>query len=458
MISVDRTLLSVLAATAFTGACVADVATGPDATDDAAAAAPKPPKGKDGHAQTDGTGTGETFFSAGDPDPQNPFFASLGTNGRSCGTCHQEAQGMSVTPAALQARFDATGGTDPIFRLVDGANAPTADVSTVAARRLAYSNLLARGVIRVGLPIPATAEFTLAAVDDPARYASAAELSLFRRPLPSTNLAFLPAVMWDAREPSLGHQVIDATLGHAQATGVDQAQMDSIVAFETSLFTAQRSDNGAGDLTKKGGGGGAEAVANTDFFIGINDPLGHNPTGAAFDPRAFTLYDAWATDRKATPSQAAIARGQALFNTKPIAITGVPGLNDTLGQPTVMGTCTLCHDTPNVGNHSFPLALNLGLTDEANRAPGMPLYTLQNKTTGAQVKTTDPGRALITGKWADIGKFKGPVLRGLAMRAPYFHNGFAASLSDAVDFYDGKFGIGFTAQEKSDLVAFLQAL
>ena len=35
--------------------------------------------------------------------------------------------------------------------------------------------------------------------------------------------------------------------------------------------------------------------------------------------------------------------------------------------------------------------------------------------TGAVRKTTDPGRALLTGKWKDIGKFKGPVLRGLAL-------------------------------------------
>jgi len=74
------------------------------------------------------------------------------------------------------------------------------------------------------------------------------------------------------------------------------------------------------------------------------------------------------------------------------------------------------------------------------------------------VQTTDPGRAMITGKWADIGKFKGPVLRGLAARPPYFHNGMAASLGDAVDFYDTRFNIGFTTQEKKDLIAFLNAL
>ncbi len=65
---------------------------------------------------------------------------------------------------------------------------------------------------------------------------------------------------------------------------------------------------------------------------------------------------------------------------------------------------------------------------------------------------------MITGKWADIGKFKGPILRGLVSRAPYFHNGSAATLLDAVNFYDTRFNIGMSTQQKSDLVAFLSAL
>ena len=88
----------------------------------------------------------------------------------------------------------------------------------------------------------------------------------------------------------------------------------------------------------------------------------------------------------------------------------------------------------------------------------MPLYTLRNNATGATVQTTDPGRALLSGKWKDIGKFKGPVLRGLAARAPYFHNGSAADIEAVVDFYDTRFAIGLNAREKRDLAAFLRAL
>jgi cytochrome c peroxidase len=88
----------------------------------------------------------------------------------------------------------------------------------------------------------------------------------------------------------------------------------------------------------------------------------------------------------------------------------------------------------------------------------MPLYTLTRSGTGETIQTMDPGLALLTGKWDDIGKFKGPILRGLAGRAPYFHDGSVASLEEAVDFYDTRFSIGLSDREKHDLVAFLRSL
>jgi cytochrome c peroxidase len=72
--------------------------------------------------------------------------------------------------------------------------------------------------------------------------------------------------------------------------------------------------------------------------------------------------------------------------------------------------------------------------------------------------TTDLGQALIDGKFDHVGKIKGPILRGLAGRAPYFHNGSAVTLMDAVNFYDTRFTLYLTEQEKADLVAFLKTL
>jgi cytochrome c peroxidase len=423
------------------------------------------------------SGTVRTVNLNGALDLNNPFFKELGTNGRSCFSCHRPAQGWTVTPESVRDRFEESRGLDPIFRANDGSNCAGADLSTPGKRRKAFSLLLNRGLIRIGIDVPAGAEFVIDTVDDP--YLCGAPLtaaSMYRRPLPTTNLRFLTAVMWDGRESTatttilqdLARQADDATTLHAQASlHLTTQEAQDIVAFETGLFTAQRRDDDAGGLSAAGAEGGPVALSQQSFFIGINDPVGLNPTGAPFDPNAFTIFSAWANRPRhddVDRARRAIARGQALFNTKPIVITGVAGLNNqtfsngvTVPDP-FTGSCTTCHDSPNVGDHSVKAPLNIGLTDASRRTADMPLYTLLRLSTGETVQTTDPGRAMVTGKWADVGKFKGPILRALASRAPYFHNGFAATLDAVVDFYDTRFAIGLTAQEKADLAAFLRAL
>jgi hypothetical protein len=422
-------------------------------------------------------------------DTTSAFFRSFGTNGRTCFSCHVPSAGWTIVPGEVRERFEATRGLDPIFRVVDGSNSPLADVSTVKARRAAYSMLLKKGAIRVGLPIPANAEFTLAGVDDPHGYASARELSLFRRPLPTTNLRFLTTVMWDGRESTpltgtlpiftptpvspipdqldqlernlvadLRHQSNDATTGHAQAMlpGLTADLQAAIVAFEMNLATAQRVGHRVGRLDVHGGRGGPESLAEQPFFVSVNDVLGADVFGNPFDPSAMALFEGW----RGSPhrARAAVARGAEIFNTFPIRITGVGGLNDALGLPVIVGSCTTCHDTPGVGNHSVALPINIGVADASRRYGGLPLYTLRNIATGQTVQTTDPGRALITGKWADVGKFKGPILRGLAARAPYFHNGLADDFDDVIDFYQTRFNLTLTDQQRSDLIAFLESL
>jgi hypothetical protein len=132
-----------------------------------------------------------------------------------------------------------------------------------------------------------------------------------------------------------------------------------------------------------------------------------------------------------------------------IPITGVAGINDDVtdgglvagGIPTLQGTCGTCHDTPNVGNHSFPTPLNIGTGDPSPTSPFVNLGGLDvsylpqitvcqlDPTTGLPTNncetTTDLGQALIDGNFDHVGKIKGPILRGLAGRAPYFHNGSA---------------------------------
>nr|CCO25555.1 Hypothetical protein Nit79A3_3156 [uncultured bacterium] len=450
-------------------------------------------------------GSSLTISTKGGIDANNPFFKPMG-NGRSCATCHQADQGWSISPEGIQAKFNQSNGLDPLFRLVDGANSPTAAVGTIDQKRLAYSMLLTKGLIRVGMPIPANAEFSLIKVDDPYGFASSKELSLFRRPLPTTNLKFSNVVMWDARETSLDansdlciknarparcfapvdvdllHQANSAVLGHAEASaGLTALEQRAIVDFETSLFTAQITSTAAGSLTVLGAKGGPIALSQSPFYFGINDVQeGDYKTNAPFTRNVMNMYTSWrALGRPAAPparpgqparpgaapapsatdvARASIARGEQLFNNRPFNIVNVGGFNDQLSRPLARATCSSCHSTPNAGTHSVPRLFNTGLADARRRTPDMPLYTLKNNATGEIVESTDPGLAMVTGHWADIGRFKTPSLRGLESRSPYFHNSSAEELSDVVRFYDQRFRMGLNAQERADLIAFLAVL
>jgi cytochrome c553 len=470
----------------------------------AAAAEPPhagPPPVPELQAFFDATGVTATLDVNG-PQPQGAFFQSLGTNGRSCATCHGPSQAMGLSAQAAQIRFLTTGGRDPMFAPVDGANCPNARRNDPAA----HSLLLQHGLIRVSLQLPLGAQYTLSVVHDPYGCALTADpngglpfVSVYRRPLPATNLSFLSTIMFDGRETKaplnagstfmtnliadLSQQATDATTGHAQAAAPPTAaQVADIVGFELGLFSSQVYDARAGWLAADGATGGVLPLANQEYYPGINDVLGADPTGAAFNPAAMTLFSAWSTDADASARQA-IAAGEALFDSAPIQITNVRGLNDSaaLGKPaSIAGTCTSCHDTPNTGNHSLPLPLDIGTSHatlagvepDANiaaalaelSAPDLPVYLISGCPdpfgSGAPESfyTTDPGKALITGQCSDFNRGKGPLLRGLAARAPYFHNGAAANLEELVNFYNQRFQMGLSATQKQQLVAFLNSL
>ena len=417
-------------------------------------------------------------------DLNGPFFQELGTNGRSCATCHQPSDAWSISAEHVKARFVASRGMDPIFRTVDGANCEQyADVSTLAGREKAYSLLTSRGLIRIFLPVPGNAEFEVVSINNQYGCNDMSNISMYRRPLAAANLRFLSTVMWDGRESSpetgtrtiangndllfdLAHQAVNATVTHAKASSAPtRQQQEAIVNFLKDLYVAQALDFKVGDLDSHGAKGGPVALSAQPFFIGMNDSFppdfNFNPSGEPFTPNVFTLFDSWGVNRGNDDSRrASIARGQTIFNTIPINLSGVTGLNDILGRGVMLGTCTTCHDSPNAGNHSVSILQNIGTGDLTSPLDisYLPVITVRRKTTGDVIQTTDLGRALVTGLWADVGKVKVPVLRGLAGRAPYFHNGSANTLGDVVDFYDRRFGIGFTAQQKADLLAFLRAL
>ncbi len=253
----------------------------------------------------------------------------------------------------------------------------------------------------------------------------------------------------------------NATRGHAEgARDLTAAERASIVDFQMNLVVAQERDNVAGALNASGATGGPQALRTQTTFFGINDSHGGNPFGTAFNPNAMSVFNAWAGLSGSTQNnrRASIARGQALFNTKLIRISGVRGVNDALGVATLNGTCTTCHSHPNMGNHTDILPLDLGISKASEGDNVLPVFRVTNRATGAAEEVTDLGRAILTGRFADLGKQKGPTLRALSARAPYFHNGAADNLTELIQFYDRRFAIGFQAQEIADLRAFLEAL
>lgn len=347
----------------------------------------------------------------------NAFFKSLGTNGRSCFSCHRPAESMSIGAATLRAEFRASQGRDPVFAPVDGANCPSQVPAEHTApshvgRQLgkgrasleqAYSLLLDRGLFRVFLPVPENAEFTVKVLSDPygcntdPAYARVVEggrerqiVSVYRRPRMSANLPFMtegssdqigvprnfdiltgellydPAdgapisgnLMWDGREPTLKSQARSATLGHAQALRAPtDAEVQQIVDAENAFFLAQDSLHVAGRLGDAAAGavyGGARALAGTPA----------SPGGLA---EGFRLYDSWLAPAGAGPAagsapqalRASIARGQALFNAPRITMSNVAGLNNLRVSPggalnnPARVSCATCHGNLPAGSEIF---------------------------------------------------------------------------------------------------------
>lgn len=412
----------------------------------------------------------------------NAFFQSLGTNGRSCVTCHQPPSGMSVSLRNIKARRSAAGGRDPIFAPVDGANCPNLVSASETSGSLfggrigrgnrafneAHSLLLQKGLFRIFLPVDVKGggEIEVRVVSDPTTCnldpdynkdnTGKQVISMFRRPAISANLNFKTSgnIMWDGREPTLFTQAVSATLGHAQATNPPtQEQLAQIVSFETGVFSAQIRDKQAGQLTADGATGGPIA-------------LSADPPGQANSP-VFNEYDTWNVPNETSKRQS-IARGEVLFNTKTFIINNVRGVSDALGN-NIPGQCASCHNVKHAGvNIAQRGQIDIGIGGHAANfqpARDLPIFEVRCKTgpipfnNGSDtLRTNDPGLAVISGRCKDIGASTVPALRALASHEPYFRDGSAAALKNVVEFYDRRFSIGLTRREEQDLVNFLAAL
>jgi hypothetical protein len=444
----------------------------------------------------------------------HPFFEPLGSNGRGCVTCHQPADAMGLSVATVRERWEATRGLDPLFSAIDGRNCPHLPAGDPAA----HSLILTRGLIRVALPWPPRdargealpVEFTLEVVRDPTGCKTHPEhglsssrptASVYRRPRlvantkylthsnfgvgpfiaksglpafrdPDTGLPTSMNMMADARATTLKLQAADAARTHLGLTGgFAPDTLRALVAFEEQIYAAQVRDLAAGDLTVDAPGLGPKNLAAAPAGV-----LGNNTTRWVFP-----LGDTWAESQGTatgteSEGRAAIKRGHDVFMFRTFFIRDSMHLNSVgLGNP-VKRTCSTCHgmhmtgmDVANgwmdIGTTNLPWAREAPLNPWTTDAPQLPLFKVTcnadvapHPFLGRVIYTQDPGRALASGKCNDVGAIVMQQFRGLAARAPYFSNGSASTLRELVDFYDRRYSIGYSEQEKRDLVAFLGAL
>jgi len=390
-------------------------------------------------------GIASSYSNLGPIDESNPFFVAMGTNGRSCVPCHDPRAGWTISTDVAKLLFAQSDGLDPLFRIHDVGTRPDAPLATRNQRKKAYAPMTEHGLVRFATTVPATAEFEVIAVDDPYGYGTPEAFTRFRRPTTTSSESQVGSLTWTGGpQPDIFGNLAtlfqNATSFHGQGTIVIPDDVREEAAdFMFNVYNAQEIDWLAGRLDDDGARGGPVHLAQQEFWPGIN-------SGAAFNRKVFDIFDAW--ESSWNPFRRRIARGQAVFNFKEFR-----GANGN------MITCSTCHNAPNVGSSSTFRMMNVGTVEVTNKTRKyLPVLTIRNKTTNEVRRVTDLGRAVVTGLWADIGGFKAPQLRGLASRAPYFHDGRAETIADIVRHYEDHFGIRFKGTERQDLIAFLSAL
>jgi hypothetical protein len=432
----------------------------------------------------------------------HPFFAPIGPSGRACITCHQPSDAMGLSVETIRRRWEETAGRDPLFAAVDGSNCPILPQD----RRESHSLLLDHGLIRIqrpwpprdGADRPVDPDFDIEVVRDPWGCNSGSEyglrarqpsISVYRRPRPVANLKYLTAVgfaydpkqglplprdpetgelisgnlMADGRAGTLHGQIRDAAPTHLEFfEEMSREQRLRIIDFETRIFTAQYRHRIGGRLDDLGAQGGPDVLARSE-------PGQLGSIGRA----VWSEFEAWENIPADAPISAeerafkqSVARGARTFRERTFLITDSAGINSPIGfgNP-VRNSCVFCHNMTMMGNDVAPGQVDLGTTNLpfADPAPHLPLFRITCRRDphphyGRVILTHDPGYALTTGRCADVGKITLQSMRGLSARAPYFANGSARDLRAVVDYYDRRYDIGYTEQEKQDLVNLMSVL
>ncbi len=445
-------------------------------------------------------------------DPGEQLFsdATLGTNGRSCATCHVPEDDFSLTPEHVEAVW-AANPNDPLFAAID-ADDPEAETLTFDHLRL--------GLVRVWLTLPDNMDL----IDTEGAVITPSDRQIFVwRSVPSIADAALTApYQLDGRVGGLDAQAQGAITGHAEGATASPADLERIAAFERTIFTSERARTTAEYLA---GGGDPASAPDLEAMLDLTPA----------EERGRVIYGQVCASCHGGANLATVTNDE-------IRRLSYPELNADgtvryVVPPPMTGPTP--HYVERPGNQFINIAtvvenyfVFIGATEHESftRSVDFPHYRFRFYRDASRTETiadlppslpfpppdppascgfppdamfltgfdencnpisgpnfsvqefsTDPGRAAITGDPNDFEAFDIPTLRGIARTAPYWHNNISGTLEEVVDLYsdhllnrypsltinddpeidpDGDIGLIETLSEaqKVDLLAFLRRL
>jgi hypothetical protein len=327
----------------------------------------------------------------------NFFLPFPGGNGRSCATCHNPGDGFSISPATIEARWQALArlrshnrcADDPLFRSIDADDGDSD-----------FRLLRQRALFKVRVPLPARVRLT----DHP----GATEVTVSRAATPLDMLAHTAPYQQDRGAATLEQQALGAVNMHMQPT--EQPTPDflaSVAAFQRQIFSSRQ----------------AAAVARA---IDSGRPLPQDPPLTPFEHRGKQRFDDLCGGCHGGPAQVQ-NRENRIF-------------------PPFDGTTN-------------PVSLNVVISNPA--PPGFPASPLRGPDrdlptqrftvdlpdgTTTIIESSDPGTVLtdpaslekVAGNQV-FNRFDIPQLRGINATAPYFHDHRARTLEEVVKHYQAFF-------------------
>jgi len=263
------------------------------------------------------------------------------------------------------------------------------------------------------------------------------------------NAAFMRLQFWDGREPSLEAQSKQPFVNPVEMGLADHEPILQIVRSDPEYARQFKSafDVSEADITMEHV---AKAIATFERTLVSGD----------------SPFDRYLYGGDETAMDEAAVRGLKLFRNKARCVSC-----HTINQTFALFTDSRFHN------------LNVSFDKIADGVEELATTYAERKAQGADVDVTvltevsasELGRFAVTEEWRDIGAFKTPTLRNVALTAPYMHDGSQATLEKVVDFYNnggrveredpvndfqsgGVRPLELTEEEKADLVAFMKAL